>query len=635
MPDALGGLFESFINYLFSTGDITVSSDFHTRCSKVNVMFDNDVSGIVSSIIDYSINSASEAVLKVECSDETTEKLFNLWLSKINLNVNGVPTGLMELAKEYYKERWAGSSLCLMRVSKWEKISIDNNSIRVPTLLYFVNGASVYIDRKNEKNYKIGTDKYFLDAQKKNEIPKGKDEKIIVQKPFARWFSKYPSPYVVKKGILKNWMAMEVLASKGDEAISKVLPYLFEITKGDKDVFLKKGTDYSDPELETLIKNFKKAMERYKRERGKVPATAIPFDQKYKHLIPDLLPILKEELYRQGYRTILSGLGFIDLLEITPSRQEARINPRPFIAEVNAGITNFKSMLTDVIRLIISQNKIDHKKLFSDKKVLKIVNSPLKINVQLILDSIRSGYVYGAVSVETYQESLGIDPGQELERMRKEWRNGLRELFYPHVIQNTERDPDTNISLPPITKKEVEKKKEKETEPGNMQEAKIEETENYYRVRQIDPEKFEKDSFRTIWISKSKGIKAIIGRLKGEKITTVQSLLFDKKKWTKEKIKKWIKEHSDKFHAYLEIAEDNLEENLEIAPYDKNNPPAFLKKYPKGAQKVFIEVFNKNLPKGEDYAFPVAWTALKRWLKKHGYKKVNDKWVKSEEINNE
>jgi len=539
--DALGGLFDQFINYLYSTGEISIPSDFHSRCGKVNTMFDNDVSGIVSTITDYSINSASEAILKVECSDETLEKLFNIWLTRINLNVNGVPTGLMELAKEYYKERWSGSSLCLMRVSNWEKITSGNTTIKVPTLLYFVNGSSVYIKRKNEKNYKIGTDEYYLDINHKVRIPKNKDEEIIIQKPFSRWFTKYPSPYVVKKGILKNWMAIEILASKGDEVISKVLPYLFEITKGTEAAFLQKDVDYSDPELKKLVDNFKQAMNRYKNEKGKVPATAIPFDQKYKHLIPDLLPILREELYRQGYRTILSGLGFIDLLEITPSRQESRINPKPFVTEVNAGVADFKSMLMDVVRLIISQNKIDHRKLFSDNKSLKIVNSPLKINVQLILDSIRSGYVYGAVSVETYQESLGIDPEQELERMKKEWAGGLRELFYPHIIQNTERDPDA-INTPPMTKKQIEKKNEKDKKPDNMQEA-----------------------------------------------------------------------------------------ELIIAPYDKNNPPAFLKKYPKGAQEVFIEVFNKNLPKGEDYAFPVAWTALKRWMKKNGYKKVNDKWIKQEE----
>jgi hypothetical protein len=71
-----------------------------------------------------------------------------------------------------------------------------------------------------------------------------------------------------------------------------------------------------------------------------------------------------------------------------------------------------------------------------------------------------------------------------------------------------------------------------------------------------------------------------------------------------------------------------------MAPYDKANPPKFLEKYPEGARNTFIDVFNESLPKGEDYAFPVAWTALKRWMKKHGYKKEGDKWVKSEEQTN-
>jgi len=153
-------------------------------------------------------------------------------------------------------------------------------------------------------------------------------------------------------------------------------------------------------------------------------------------------------------------------------------------------------------------------------------------------------------------------------------------------------------------------------------------TENYIRIRVKDPKDFEQDSFRIITLSKEKGIKAIIGRLKGKKTTTVQSYLFDKTKWTVKEAKEWVKKHKA---SVDEFVESSLLEDLIIAPYDKNNPPAFLKKYPKGAQEVFIEVFNKNLPKGEDYAFPVAWTALKRWLKKHGYKKVNDKWVKSDE----
>ena len=61
--------------------------------------------------------------------------------------------------------------------------------------------------------------------------------------------------------------------------------------------------------------------------------------------------------------------------------------------------------------------------------------------------------------------------------------------------------------------------------------------------------------------------------------------------------------------------------------------PEHLQYLPEGAKTVFRNAFNTAYPKGEDYAFPVAYSAMKRWLKKHGYKK-NDKgkWVKSEEI---
>ena len=486
MSGLVSGLFQKFIDYLFQTGAISVPADFHQRCEKIQYMLDNDVTGIVSTLIDYAINSASSAKFKIESSDETLENLLEIWFEKININVDGVPTGLQELAKEYLKERWAGSSLCLMRVSNWEEITIGNTKIKVPTVLYFVNGSSVYIKRANKKMPKLGTDEYFLDEKQteKAKIPAKKDESIFVQKPFARFFTEYPSPYLVKKGVLKNWLAMETLASKGDEAIAKVLPYLFQIIKGTENMYLQDKGDYSDPELKELLDKFKTAVERYKNEGAKLPANVIPFDQRYEHLIPDLLPILKEELYRQGSRALLAGLGFIDMLEIATSRQETRLNPKPFIAEVNAGVTDFKSMLMDIIRLIISENKLDHRKLFSDKNYLKIVNSPLKINVEQILDSIRSGFVYGAVTFETYQESLGIAPEQELERMRKEWESGLRDLFYPHCISNQEdKGIDTVI---PITKKQIEKTKEKETKPTTMNKSEIEENLEIAPYKNVD-----------------------------------------------------------------------------------------------------------------------------------------------------
>jgi hypothetical protein len=153
------------------------------------------------------------------------------------------------------------------------------------------------------------------------------------------------------------------------------------------------------------------------------------------------------------------------------TRKEEVINPKPFVAEVNSGVDGFKSMLMDIIRLIIVENKIDHRKLFSDQNSLRVINTPLKINTSLLLDNIRTAYIYGTISVKTYQEILGIDPDQELERMQKEWSDGLREVYYPHLIQNLENTPDTNISPAPITKKQVEKQNEKTAKPSSMNKA--------------------------------------------------------------------------------------------------------------------------------------------------------------------
>ena len=547
MADALGaGVFQSFIDYLFSTGDISVPVEYHDRCSKIQEMLDNDISGTINSILDYAVNSASEAKYRVECSEPTLQKLLNMWLDKINLEIKGIPTGLQALSKEYFKERWEGSSFCILRVKDWEKITADGVTIEVPTTMWFVNGSSIYVARPKDKNYTLGSDKFYLDKENKLIIPEDKNEEIIVQKPYNRWFDQYSTPYLIRKGVYKNWLAMKTLQDKSDEVISKILPYLFLIQKGTENLFMQGEVSYSDEDLKELTENFKEQVEKFRNQKGKTPTNAIPFDTKYEHLIPDLSKILKEELYRQGYRSILAGLGFIDMLEITPSRQESRMNPKAFVSEINEGVVGFKQILLEAIYLIDERNKSAHKKLFTTNGKIIIVNSPLRINVEQILDSLRSGFVYGVTSIQSYQEILGLDPTTEKERRKKELEDGDEDLFYPHLIQNQETVPD-RIEMPakPKTKKQEEKELEKETKPEHMQEA---------------------------------------------------------------------------------IKEDDLE----IAPYKTNEDlPKHLQYLPEGAKDAFRKTFNETYPKGEDYAFPVAYTAMKRWLKKHGYKKDDKgKWIK-------
>lgn len=68
--------------------------------------------------------------------------------------------------------------------------------------------------------------------------------------------------------------------------------------------------------------------------------------------------------------------------------------------------------------------------------------------------------------------------------------------------------------------------------------------ENFHAARIVDPDKFQDDSFRTITIGdKADGITAIVGRLKGETTTTIQTYRFDKDKWSASEAKKWLKDH--------------------------------------------------------------------------------------------
>jgi len=80
----------------------------------------------------------------------------------------------------------------------------------------------------------------------------------------------------------------------------------------------------------------------------------------------------------------------------------------------------------------------------------------------------------------------------------------------------------------------------------------LEETKNEWRFRVRQPDKFEEGSLRSITLKKSKPkIRAIIGKVKGEDKTKIQSLRFPKKEgWNKQKVEKWISEHKEDLKSF-------------------------------------------------------------------------------------
>jgi hypothetical protein len=73
----------------------------------------------------------------------------------------------------------------------------------------------------------------------------------------------------------------------------------------------------------------------------------------------------------------------------------------------------------------------------------------------------------------------------------------------------------------------------------------------YIRSGHRNPNDFEPNSFRTIWISENEGIKAIIGKPKGKETMEIVSYLFLLEKgWTLEKAKEWFRKHNPN-HEHL------------------------------------------------------------------------------------
>lgn len=101
-----------------------------------------------------------------------------------------------------------------------------------------------------------------------------------------------------------------------------------------------------------------------------------------------------------------------------------------------------------------------------------------------------------------------------------------------------------------------------------MGEHKLDITDRYIRARQVEPDMFLPNSFKTIRLAP--GVKAIIGRKKGETKTSIQSVLFDKKRFTPEKAKVWLDRNSSNFSSAVDLEEQktslfamDLEDHME------------------------------------------------------------------------
>ncbi|MFA5724560.1 MAG: ChaB family protein, partial [Candidatus Pacearchaeota archaeon] len=531
----------------------------------------------------------------------------------------------------------------------------------------FVDGGSVYSEKKSNDSI---VDLFAYDYW----IGKNKDEKIdgkayFMYKLFCRSFEQYPTPYLIRRGIYKNWAIIDILKNKEYELVDRIIPYMLLVAKGSEQLTLNNIT-YAPEDLQGVKEKIQDMTNKINDIRlnidgntSKSPIRVTNWDEEIKHLVPDLKSMFQKEIFEQAEKNILAGLGFLDIAEaVSNSRSQSVLNPKPFIKECQSGQSDFaKVVMRDLLALIKEKNPSNIK--FQAKKWVVDYNPMTEFMSEAFLDVIKGLNDRGYVSNETtdYVCSLGNINYQIEKRKRiREIIDGDLVTMYPKKTVNTEKDvtseeeAQTKITNPDeMTDEEKENRDKKpgspevekykssleeelidsilENEPindelviSNLDEIKLIETSvwrkkrttaNYLRRGQTNPNKFQKDSFKTIWIAKTDGVRAIIGKLIGDEKTSVQSYLFEKSKWTDKEVDKWVLEHSNKVTSKVELIG---------SPYsDISELPKGVKRLPFSAQKIWMAVFNSEYGKnGEVAAIQMAWGEVK----KHYHKNIIGIW---------
>ena len=634
--DNSGFLANALFSMLLKKG---IPTTFPAQCQAVKSMLEYDCTGLIGSLTDFAVSSAT-VDFSIETNNDTFNDICRQWLETINIETGNIPMGIKALASEFFKERWQGSSFAVLQIAQWQKFA--GTDIILPTKMFIVDGSSIHAEDVEEgnSNLEIGSYKYFVGE---SDTPIN-SKSAIISKP-GRWFDKYPVPYLIKRGIYQNAEIIKSLKNKESEILEQVIPYLLLAKKGSEALSIN-GKTYTQTELQTIANQFQDLMTELKNvslgdKMVKSPVRVTNYDEELKHFIPDLKTIFDTVLFEQAERNIMSGLGFIDVVQgISNTRRESTLNPKVFIQEVNAGVEAFKDILRQLLVLIKIKNDT-HIKIINSE--FHVCSSPVKSFMTAeFLDNIRLLYTHGGLSKKTYTELVGgTDYETEKFRRIKESKSGDDYTMYPQITTNTEekgidvrgKDPDAEEKAIPKDKQgdpekynfssdsgliddEIVNSSEDEMEFSALKK-KVRVTEKYLRYRQVEPVKMEEKSFRTVVISPSLKIKAIVGKIKGEKNTTIQSYLFDKSRWIDKTAKEWLTEHSESFGTVINRFD------IVSAPYTTlQSLPDNVKKMSKVKQEAFRKIFNEafrymlsktgNVKTAETYAFRVAYSQLKR-----------------------
>ena len=444
------------ISRLFSGRNrINVPLDYYGRMKEIVKLLDNDYTGIVATVLEFMITTGSVPMSFVTDNSNLTATLQNWSTHKLNAGIHSdIPRGLKALTSQYLRERYK-SSFIVLNIS-WEKI----DDLILPGKMWFLDGSEIRVE-DDDVNSTLDSKKYFIGTSE-TELKDSKNQTILIRKPFSAWYDDYPTPYLVKKGVLYNSMLKKTLISKQADVIEELIPYILMMRAGDANLVMKNAMGDIEKQLTTVKDSLKEAKrsQKYRHDAGDMILKG-RYDLQMEHLIPDLTKLFNESVVKPINNDLLCGLGLVELQGFSSDRQEAILNPKVLVEEILNAVMDFKALMEEVTDLIIEKNASLHPKhMGSDIRVVPGVVKAFLTNDmrKLIKDYTNTGEL--AIQDAFEGLPLGFDFEISKKRRQQEQDNGDEDLFFPRVILNQDSNTksDTPLTRTP-TPNEIPKKK--------------------------------------------------------------------------------------------------------------------------------------------------------------------------------
>ena len=446
---------QALLYYMNKNVTLTPPSSFEGQVNACQGILNHDVTGLISTIVDFAVDAVSEVKFKIETDNDKLTDILNRWLGSINVDLKKyVATGFNSIVKDYVRESFTSGLI----LAKYEIDEFD--TLKLPMKLWVADSAKI---KAKEDINDLDFD-YTLDGEKiKGEYFLRKDCKMT---------QSLPTPFLIKRGVWANYQLKKTIKENSNDILKELVWYLFIFKQGDPAKLKHKQPDY-----EAIAGKLKETIKEAKESTAerKTPSYVGDLDTQAEHILPDLQRIFTTAIYEEIDRDILSGMGLIDIIQgISSSRRESMLNPKPLIQKITSIVIDIEKLLLDLLREVVMENKEIHPKYFSDLKKIRIIRTPLKaFYTQEFKDMIRSFYDRGVLSYKTTLESIDFDLETELKRKEKELSDGNFVIFYPPVIRNMEKDEtaveilqqeelmdiEKEEKLPEEKKNEVEKEK--------------------------------------------------------------------------------------------------------------------------------------------------------------------------------